>query len=78
MTRQIAVRLPDDLVDFIDGLVVSGRASSRAAVVTRAVERERRRQVAERDVAILTGSEPDPEFDALAKQAAATPLDDLD
>jgi Arc/MetJ-type ribon-helix-helix transcriptional regulator len=78
MTRQIAVRLPDDLVEFIDGLVTSGQSSSRAAVITRAVERERRLQVAARDVAILSGAEPDPDFDALAEHVVHMPLDDLD
>ena len=78
MSRQIAVRLPDDLVEFIDQVVESGQASSRAAVVARAVDRERRREIAERDVAILSLAGPDPEFDQLAEFAATTPLPDLD
>jgi len=53
MSKQIAVRLPDELVEFIDKLVQRGSASSRAAYVTRALERERRRDVAARDAAIL-------------------------
>ncbi|MEA2311070.1 MAG: hypothetical protein QOE28_1038, partial [Solirubrobacteraceae bacterium] len=53
MSKQIAVRLPDDLVAFVDGVVDSGAERSRAAVVTRALERERRRAIAERDAAIL-------------------------
>ena len=47
MSKQIAVRLPDHLVEFVDGLVTDGEAKSRAAVVTRALERERRRAGAE-------------------------------
>ena len=39
VSKQIAVRLPDDIVDFIDQLVDSGQASSRAVVVARAFER---------------------------------------
>ena len=78
MSRQIAVRLPDDLVEFIDQVVESGQASSRAAVVARAVDRERRREIAERDAAILANAGPDPEFDQLAEFAATTPLPDLD
>lgn len=35
MSKQIAVRLPDDLVDFVDEIVDSGTERSRAAVVTR-------------------------------------------
>ncbi len=78
MSRQIAVRLPEDIVEFIDQLVDLGRASSRAAVVTRAVDRERRREAAARDAAILAQAGTDPEFDNLARFSARTPLDDLD
>jgi Arc/MetJ-type ribon-helix-helix transcriptional regulator len=77
MTTQIAVRLPDDIVEFIDQLVDAGQASSRASVVARAVDRERRRRVAERDAAILAQA-ADPDLDRLAEYAARTPLDDLD
>lgn len=75
MTRQIAVRLPDDVVAFIDELVGEGRAASRAAVVTRALERERRREVAARDAAILAGTGGDHDLDALARFSVRTPLD---
>ncbi len=75
MTRQIAVRLPDEIVDFIDQSVAEGRARSRAAVVARAVERERRRQLASRDVEILTGRPPDDDLDDLARYAAKVPLE---
>jgi Arc/MetJ-type ribon-helix-helix transcriptional regulator len=67
MSKQIAVRLSDDLVEFVDEVVGSGRARSRAAVVTRALERDRRRVIAERDAAILAGTEPDPELAGLAE-----------
>ncbi len=76
MTRQIAVRLPDDIVDFIDQAVADGRARSRAAVVSKAVERERRRQLAARDVEILTASASnDDDLDGLATYAAKVPLE---
>jgi len=78
MSTQIAIRLSDDMVAFIDDLVRSGDARSRAAVVSRALERERRRKVAERDAAILSRQEPDPDLDGLAEFAAAIPLEDLD
>ena len=39
-SKQIAVRLPDDLVDFLDKLVASGDEASRASIVTRALKRE--------------------------------------
>ena len=78
MSTQIAVRLPDDLVAFVDDLVSQGDAASRAAVVSRALRRERRRKVAERDAAILASSGTDADLDSLAKFAAATAMDDLD
>ncbi|MDD9207423.1 ribbon-helix-helix domain-containing protein [Georgenia sp. 10Sc9-8] len=53
MTTQIAVRLPDEMVRFLDRSVASGRASSRAALVAAALEREMRRQAAQRDAEIL-------------------------
>jgi Arc/MetJ-type ribon-helix-helix transcriptional regulator len=75
MSKQIAVRLPDDLVEFVDEIVSAGRERSRAAVVTRALERERRRVAAESDAEILAGSGPDPDLSALARHAAGLPLD---
>jgi Arc/MetJ-type ribon-helix-helix transcriptional regulator len=77
MTIQIAVRLPDDLVKFIDDLVNDGNASSRAAVVSKALERERRRQIAERDAEILAKAGKDSELDSLAEFAAGIPMDGL-
>ncbi len=70
MSKQIAVRLPQELVDFVDDVVVSGIASSRAAVVTRALERERRRAIAARDAEILARTGQDPELAGLAEHAA--------
>ena len=70
MSTQIAVRLPDDLVAFLDTAVASGAAPSRAALVARAVEREMRRQAAEADAAILRAT--DPEDDDLAPVIAWT------
>jgi Arc/MetJ-type ribon-helix-helix transcriptional regulator len=73
MSRQIAVRLPDDLVEFVDEIVESGAGRSRAAVVAVALERERRRALAERDAEILARTGPDPELSGLAKHAAGLP-----
>lgn len=56
MSTQIAVRLPDEMVEFLDQSVASGRAISRAALVTSALEREMRRLAAEHDVALLRES----------------------
>lgn len=78
MSTQIAVRLPDELVAFVDDLVSRGEGSSRAAVVTRALEQERRRKIAERDADILAKEAADADLDQLAEFAAATPMPDLD
>lgn len=75
VTIQIAVRLPDDIVAFVDEQVNSGAASSRAAVVARALQHERRRTAAERDAAIYAAiSQPD-DLDELATWAANRPMD---
>lgn len=75
MSKQIAVRLPEDIVEFVDGLVRDGKAGSRAIVVTRALERERRRSIAARDAIILAGAGPDADMDSLADHVANAPLD---
>lgn len=67
MSKQIAVRIPEDLVAFVDEVVQSGTARSRAAVVTRALERERRRVSAARDAEILARTGVDPELAGLAE-----------
>ena len=74
------MRLPDELVEFIDRRVAQGAAASRAVVVATAVDRERRREIAERDVAILAaarGADPDG-FDDLARYAAGGTLEELE
>ena len=81
MSKQIAVRLPDDLVDFIDSLVNGGDAASRAAVVSQAIRRERRRRGAERDAAIYAADRATPDADGLdgfIAYTSRTALDDLD
>ena len=75
MSKQIAVRLPDDLVDFVDGLIAAGAATSRADVVARALHRERRRAAAARDAEIYAQSADAGEFDAMHEYLRAQPLD---
>ena len=77
MSGLLTLRLPDDLVEFIDERVARGEAASRAAVVAAAVERERRREIAARDAAILARSPGRDDLDDLAAFAAQVPLDDL-
>ena len=54
----------------LDRLVADGQATSRAAVIERALAREFRRLIAERDAAILAESGPDADMDSLAAYAA--------
>ena len=75
MSKQIAVRLPDDLVAFLDGLVDAGAATSRAEVVTRALLRERRRASAEQDVRILIEQGEDADLAAMVAWTSRQPLD---
>jgi Arc/MetJ-type ribon-helix-helix transcriptional regulator len=78
MSRQITVRIPEELADFVDALVAEGVVSSRAEAVTVALTRERRRRTALRDVAILRQDVAhgaiDVELDALAAHAADLPF----
>jgi Arc/MetJ-type ribon-helix-helix transcriptional regulator len=78
MSKQITVRLPDEIVEFIDRLVDGHQASSRASVVARAMERERRRDLAARDAAILAEHGDYPDLEGLASYAGGTTLSDLD
>jgi Arc/MetJ-type ribon-helix-helix transcriptional regulator len=78
MSKQIAVRLPDELVDFVDGLIDSGKERSRAEVLTRALERERRRATAARDAEVLARTGPDPELAGLGLSRAVQAAFDLD
>ncbi len=73
MSKQIAVRLPEDLVDFIDAAVASGAEPSRASIVTRAVQRERRRMRAQQDIEIFKLTEPDTEMDSMVAHLGHQP-----
>ena len=73
MSVQIAVRLPDDLVAEVDDLVASG-AGSRAAVVTRALNRYLQHLRAEQDAQIYRELGDYDEFAGLAD----LPAPDLD
>jgi len=71
MSIQIAVRLPDRMVEFLDSAVAEGRASSRAALVSSAIEREMRRLLAERDLEILRREGPADDLDGAVDWIAA-------
>jgi Arc/MetJ-type ribon-helix-helix transcriptional regulator len=75
MSTQIAVRLPDDTVAFLDRLVAEKKAASRAEIIARALERERRREMAARDAAILAESGEDPDLAGLITYMTGHPVD---
>ncbi|WP_068428665.1 hypothetical protein [Piscicoccus intestinalis] len=77
MTTQIAVRLPDEAVAFLDRSVAQGLAPSRAALIASALEREMRLTAARRDAQILSdvGAQDDLD-DLVAWTAAHTSLDE--
>jgi Arc/MetJ-type ribon-helix-helix transcriptional regulator len=70
MSIQIAVRLPDEMVAFLDRSVAAGEAPSRAALVASALEREMRRRVAEHDAQILRTAGAADELDDLVEWTA--------
>lgn len=78
MTQQIAIRLPEELVAFLDQRVAQGHASSRAQIVTTALEREIRRQLAEQDAETLRSVGAADDLDALVSWsvANAAPVED--
>lgn len=77
MTTQIAVRLPDEMVRFLDRSVASGKAASRAALVAAALEREMRVQAAHQDVQTLeTKGTVDDLDDLVAWSVGRATLDD--
>jgi Arc/MetJ-type ribon-helix-helix transcriptional regulator len=75
VSTQIAVRLPDEMVDYLDRLVADGKATSRASIVEHALAREIRRHIAAKDAAILADLGPDQDMESLAAYAARQQLD---
>ena len=72
MSTQITVRLPNDLVDFLDSQVAAGDAPSRASVVAQAIARERRHRVALEDARIYAATGEDADLAAFTRGAAAS------
>lgn len=64
MSSQIAVRLSDELVEYVDRLVTEG-AGSRAVVVTRALNLYQQQLRGEQDARILEESGDYDDFDDL-------------
>lgn len=77
MSTQIAVRLPDHLVAFLDERVAGGE-KSRAAVVIKALMKYERLLSAEHDALIYLTTPDDPDMVALAEWNARQPKPWLD
>lgn len=77
-TTQIAVRLDDKYVAFLDEQVKAGKARSRAELVESALEREIRRRLYARDAEIYATQGEDPELDGLHEWMAKRGYPDLD
>jgi Arc/MetJ-type ribon-helix-helix transcriptional regulator len=78
MSTQIAIRLPDEVVEFVDSQVASGAAKSRADFVWHAITRQQRWLAAERDAEIYARLGEDPALEGLADHAARLPRPELD
>jgi Arc/MetJ-type ribon-helix-helix transcriptional regulator len=75
---QIAVRLPDDLVEFLDAAVRSGSVASRADMIRQALEHERRELRKQSDVEILKRHSQDLDAEAALVAVSDEFPDDLD
>jgi metal-responsive CopG/Arc/MetJ family transcriptional regulator len=69
MTIQIAVRLPDELVAYVDGLVAE-EGGSRATVVARALTLYRQQLRSEQDARVLEATGDYDDFDGLVGHAS--------
>lgn len=76
-TPQVTLRLPAELVAFVDGCVAAGEAHNRDAVIARALDRERRRAAAENDAIIYASMTHDDLAEAV-RAAQKTSFTDLD
>jgi len=74
MSIQIAVRLPDEQVAFLDREISQGHASSRAELVSKALRRMQRERIASADleVIIASGGNPYSELEGMLEQLVAT------
>jgi Arc/MetJ-type ribon-helix-helix transcriptional regulator len=75
MSIQVATRLSDDVVAFIDEQVERGEAPSRAAWLSRAARREQRHQLAMRDARIYAEHGEDSDLIGLVDWVVAHPID---
>lgn len=72
VTTQIAIRLPDQLVAYLDETVARGDEKSRASFIVSAVEREIRHRAAHEDAKILASRGTEDDLDGLVTWTAST------
>ncbi|HEY8820396.1 MAG TPA: ribbon-helix-helix domain-containing protein [Dermatophilaceae bacterium] len=79
MSTQIAVRLPDAQVAFLDREISQGHAHSRAELVSMALRRMERERIAARDLQIIiaSGGNPYSELEGML-EALVTSYPELD
>lgn len=65
MSIQIAMRLPPDVVEYLDRAVAEGRTRSRAALVSAALVRQMRFDTAVADATLLREHGPEDDLDDL-------------
>lgn len=70
MSTQIAVRLPDQIVEELDALVASGLAPSRTSVVEAALRKELRQYIYAREAELLASLSPDEDLEAMHEWVA--------
>ncbi|MGQ0466590.1 MAG: antitoxin [Sporichthyaceae bacterium] len=77
---QLTIRVPDDTVAHIDAAIRDGRAANRTAYITAALERQRRRDAEEADLAIVVeyDGDPYPDLAGIAAWTAEQPRPELD
>ena len=74
MSTQIAVRLPDEQVAFLDHEVSLGHARSRAELVGKALRRMERERIAAHDLGVIiaSGGNPYSELEGMLEQLVKT------
>ncbi|MDD7385242.1 MAG: ribbon-helix-helix domain-containing protein [Actinomycetaceae bacterium] len=70
MSVQVALRLPEQVVELIDRTVTSGAAKNRTEFIESAIERDLRRRIALHDADVLRSAGTDSDLESLAVWAA--------
>lgn len=79
MSVQMTVRIPDELARYVDSEVEAGHVTSRAEMITKALDELIRREEREREAALVDelnaqGTSLYPDLDGLAEWGATQPM----